>query len=867
MSQQAIEEQLDSFFSKIASGVPQALQEAERQANHWLQTMTADYLYCLARYTNNQQKPGNNRQRAATLLFGTLSAKDPTEKQFRYDRWLNKMPIEAKNQIKPLLLQTMTHNDADARRAATRAVAQIALIEIPQNQFVELVPMLIQNVLNTQKVPAEVREASLECLGMITEDIKAELLKDHADGILSAVIAGMRQEETNIMIKRKACSAMFSALEFCSKNFDHDNERSIIMNAVISCCKVDDEFIPISAYGILNEIAAVHYEKLPNHMQEVFAMTLNHIRGSNEAVAKQAVEFWCTLCDEEIALIDEVEYARSQNLPAPRRQPLLFVSGALQHLVQVLTEALTRTELDADPDDLTLAIAAGVCLSLVAQCVRDSILPHAVPFIEQHFMSGTWKFRNAAVITFGTILDGPRDLNKFITQATPALMDRHMKDEVVRVRDSACWALGRIVKMHHKSVLDLGEKILNAFAEALQGPPSVSSAACWGLHNLAASFESEEHNPFGKYFNNVVQALLTVGDRPDFDEFHLRVAAYETLNVVLASGPDSAANSYPGITDVLIKKLEASFSLQTLSKDDLMDQADLQSMLCGALQVICTKAGPGLAQFSDRMMICYLTLLSNPQSADVHEDAYLAISAVCDMVGADFEKYMKDFTPLLFQGLENVKAYEVCSIAVGCVGDVSRALGERVLPFCDQFVTALLHNLQNKFLDRSAKPGILSTFGDIAFAIRGNFLKYCESVLQMLRQASSTVMSKGSFDTDDWDMIDYMNDLQEGILEAYIGILQGLNASGKADALYAHVNTIMQLIAHVASNSKRSQGCAFTAVGLVSDLVVVLNDKVKGAVTQQFVINLVRETRQSYGDDKEVVDATNFCMEAIKSIS
>jgi importin subunit beta-1 len=73
------------------------------------------------------------------------------------------------------------------------------------------------------------------------------------------------------------------------------------------------------------------------------------------------------------------------------------------------------------------------------------------------------------------------------------------------------------------------------------------------------------------------------------------------------------------------------------------------------------------------------------------------------------------------------------------------------------------------------KPLILSTFGDIALAIGTDFRKYADVVLNALNQASLAQV-----DPNDFDMIDYLNDLREGCLDAYTGILQGLkgNANG-----------------------------------------------------------------------------------------
>ena len=72
---------------------------------------------------------------------------------------------------------------------------------------------------------------------------------------------------------------------------------------------------------------------------------------------------------------------------------------------------------------------------------------------------------------------------------------------------------------------------------------------------------------------------------------------------------------------------------------------------------------------------------------------------------------------------------------------------------------------QSQKLNKSVKPLILSTFGDIGLAIGVEFKKYGDVVLNALHQASLIQP-----DPNDFDLVDYFNKLREGCLDAYTGI-------------------------------------------------------------------------------------------------
>lgn len=116
------------------------------------------------------------------------------------------------------------------------------------------------------------------------------------------------------------------------------------------------------------------------------------------------------------------------------------------------------------------------------------------------------------------------------------------------------------------------------------------------------------------------------------------------------------------------------------------------------------------------------TLLSNLQSTALE---------------SNFMPYIQAFLHYLYPALKAHEDTQLCTVAVGIIGDISRALGEQSAPYANSFMTVLLENLQSDVLNRNVKISILSCFGDIALAIGPAFEPYLETTMGVLRQAGA----------------------------------------------------------------------------------------------------------------------------------
>lgn len=94
------------------------------------------------------------------------------------------------------------------------------------------------------------------------------------------------------------------------------------------------------------------------------------------------------------------------------------------------------------------------------------------------------------------------------------------------------------------------------------------------------------------------------------------------------------------------------------------------------------------------------------RSGGVQEDALMAVATLVEILGDGFIKYMDAFKPFLLIGLRNTAEYQVCHAAVGLVGDVCRAFGNRVMQWSDEMMEILLSNLGDPAVHRVVKPQV-----------------------------------------------------------------------------------------------------------------------------------------------------------------
>jgi len=853
--------QLVQVLEKTTSGNQNDMKGAQAFIESASQTNLPELIRTLSDVLYHGGNSAVVRQQAGVQLKNFLYTNDESLRTQYEERWLA-MPEEIRQYTKQNILASLgTENFRPS--AAAQCVQLIAMVELPRSLWPNLLSTLVQNVTNPASTEI-MKESTLQAIGYICQDVEPRCMEDSANEILTAIVHGMRRDETSNQVKLASTNALLNSLEFTRANFEKDAERHFIMQVVCEATQSEDVQVKVAALQCLVKIMSLYYQYMEAYMgQALFAITLEAMKSETDEVALQGIEFWSNVCDEEVDLQIEASEANEAGRP-PENVSRFYAKGALQFLVPALMVSLTKQDEYDDEDDWNPCKAAGVCLMLLATCCEDDIVPHVLPFVKDNIKHADWRHRDAALMSFGSILEGPdaTHLKPLVEQAMPTLIEL-MKDGSVVVKDTAAWTIGRVCELIPEAAINpatLGP-LLEALVIGLAAEPRVASNVCWAFTSLAdAAYEQadcgdEDETPptycLSAFFSPIVEKLLWTTDREDAGASNLRAAAYEALMEMVKNSPKDCYDTVQKTTVIILQRLQQVLQMEShiQSQSDRVQFNDLQSLLCATLQSVLRKVEPAHAPaISDTIMTALLQMFQSStqtRSGGVQEDALMAVATLVEVLGDGFIKYMEAFKPFLLIGLKNTAEYQVCHAAVGLVGDICRAMGGRVAQWTDEVMEVLLANLGDNSVHRTVKPQILSVFGDIALAVGPEFRKYLEHVLHTLMQAS-----QAQVDRSDYDMLDYLNELREGCLEAYTGIIQGLKGDGNSPSqdlsiVQPHVSYIVQFITVVAQDSEHSDASVAASAGLIGDLCAAFGRDIVQLLDVEPISDLLTAGRRS----------------------
>jgi importin subunit beta-1 len=884
-SQQVIVNGIDIAELLVLCQNPQRRVEAEKQ----LELLQSNYPFQLfpglAIILAGEDKPPIARQLAGLVLKNAFAAKEGGRSRECKDRWVAlSQAVEPARVIKQGILTTLTQaRDMVARRTAAQVISAISAIELPMGQWSDLIDPILISCVSPEKDTMS-KQSALVCLSYMSEEFTSRNLsipQPQINSMLTAIIQGMKDGDDSV--KKEAAKALFYAVVLASVNFENQPERDVIVSTICDCVRLgtvggatrSQVEVCLAACECLVQIASEYYYNLAKYMNGIGPLTFELMKQSaNDNLSMCAIEFWSTVCEEESSIQIRIETEGPESVEPSCN----LAKQALGFLVPILTQTMARGSIEEDDseegdDTWDSAMAAASCLALVAGATLDDCVDPVLQFVNANYQSGNQKHREAAMLAYGSILDGPSPgkMGPIIQQSLQVIVEA-LNDPMVAVRDNAAWTVGRICQFHTRAISPAVPNLIPILLQKLGADkPRVSEKIAWTFDVLGQEEKDEPSLSLAPFFTQIVSGLLTACMRQDAHIRNLRMTGYAAVSSLASNAGRESSDALVALLEELAGRLEQSMAtyaamlqipqsqalpdemrsaIQTLPQAD--KDCELQGYICGCLQTVTNRLRGvvDITTRAERLMTLYMHVFSLYQrmqgsAVAVHEDALLASSALASTLGQKFEVFLPVYLPIVFTAVANYESYDVCSMAVRIIGDLSRAVNHAMDPYCDKLVRETFGPiLEKRDVDKRLKPLVMSTLGDLALATRGRFEPYVPGTVKLLSQAAFTRLEDGPVDSEEW--IDYLNQLRGAVLSAYSDLLYGLKDAGRHVVLKDSVQSILEFVVRLTEDKSVSEDVLSSAVGLVGDLVgcfqTDLARLIKGAPFVQRLVQFASES-------------------------
>lgn len=156
--------------------------------------------------------------------------------------------------------------------------------------------------------------------------------------------------------------------------------------------------------------------------------------------------------------------------------------------------------------------------------------------LKDNIKNADWRYRDAALMAFGSILEGPdAACMKPIAEQAMQMLIEAMQDESVVVKDTAAWTIGRVCELISDVAINEAylRPLLETLVTGLSAEPRVAANVCWAFNSLAeaamddavSNMESYGDTPptycLSNYFDVIVQKLLETTGSLLFTRYHI----------------------------------------------------------------------------------------------------------------------------------------------------------------------------------------------------------------------------------------------------------------------------------------------------------------------------------------------------------
>ena len=262
---------------------------------------------------------------------------------------------------------------------------------------------------------------------------------------------------SNIEESIALCSlyCMWALVPHAGRYFTQKEEREDLFKLLLNSIKSENTNARQIAFEILCLAAEMYAGLLQDQLEVIFDNISKAAVVESSEIADVAVRFWISFVTAVIRSQEQggIEHTQEYDILKP------FLSRVISLLLALLTKQSAELIADPNTDTTEVTRTAAEALCIFCKTYKNDCVRIVLPYVEKHIENSDFRFREAALVSFGSCLENNEDfLLPYLKLALPTFVNYLKTDDIVLVKDAVCWVLAGVYEFMPKIVLDFASE-------------------------------------------------------------------------------------------------------------------------------------------------------------------------------------------------------------------------------------------------------------------------------------------------------------------------------------------------------------------------------------------------------------------------
>lgn len=559
-------------------------------------------------------------------------------------KWESNVDQTLKPQIREAMLQSVFSSQAPKkiRHSTARVVASIGEIDLENNQWPELLSILVEKV---QSSDIQTKEMSVYTLYTLLETQIPALVPHVADFL--NLFASLLNEGSSQEIRINAVLAMDLVSQFIDEDPEINTQLAgkfqqavpLMINVLKEVVSGDDIDKTKDVFNVFNSLIFVDTKLIGDHLISLIqlATEISLNADLDEEVRSFGLQFLISCVSLRKSKISSAKLGPNISLAA-----LKIASEE----IDIEEELSNDSEENENEENVPSTLALRLIAMLSAELPPSQVVVPVLESSQQMIGSSSNQFeRRAGLLSIGVVASGAPDfVATQITKLIP-LLERGLSDSELIVRIAALRTLTSLTAELHDTIATYHKELLPPVMTIIDSADSMKAYkyACMALDGL---IEYMSHDVISQYLEALMNKLFQMLGQADSST--LRAAIVSAIGSTAYAAGKAFTPYFQGSIQQLEPFISNAAHTEGMSEDDI----ELRALTFENISTMARAVGSeSFAQYATPLVEAAYSSLSSEHSR-IRESGFAFITNMARVYGKEFSGFLERIVPEILKCLE-----------------------------------------------------------------------------------------------------------------------------------------------------------------------------------------------------------------------